>query len=78
MLDKSFIIKKEILPWRDISFLIEETALTGCILGGAKGGATVGLYQNGGCDECKVGCFPYSKSPLFSMVFTFLYTVSLI
>ena len=20
-------------------------------LGGAKGGATVGLYQNGGCDE---------------------------
>ena len=51
MLDKSFIIKKEILPWRDISFLIEETAFTGCVLGGAKGGAIVGLYQNGGCDE---------------------------
>ena len=46
--------------------------------GGAKGGATVGLYQNGGYDECKVGCYPYSKSPLFSMIFTFLYTVSLI
>ena len=25
------------MPWRDISFLIEETALTGCVLGGAKG-----------------------------------------
>ena len=23
--------------------------------GGAKGGATVGLYQNGCYDECKVG-----------------------
>ena len=46
--------------------------------GGALGGAIVWLYQNGGCDECKVGCYPYSKSPLFSMVFTFLYTVSLI
>lgn len=44
-------------------------------LGGAKGGATVSLYQNGGCDECKVGCYLYSKNPLFSMIFTFLYTV---
>ena len=45
---------------------------------GAKGGATVELYQNGGYDECKVGCYTYSQNPLFSMAFTFLYTVSLI
>ena len=49
-----------------------------CFLGGALGGATVGLYQNGGYDECKVGCYPNSQSPLFSGVFIFLYTVSLI
>ena len=47
-------------------------------LGGALGGATVGLYQNGGYDEYKVGCYPYSQNSLFSVIFTFLYTVSLI
>ena len=29
-------------------------------------------------EECKVGCYLYSQNPLFSMIFTFLYTVSLI
>ena len=47
-------------------------------LGGTLGGAIVRLYQNGGYDECKVGCYLYSQNPLFSMIFTFLYTVSLI
>ena len=71
MLDKSFIIKKEILPWRDISFLIEETALTGCVLGGA----TVGLYQNGGCDEWKVGCSPNLIKPfIFNGFYIFIYS----
>ena len=75
MLDKSFIIKKEILPWRDISFLIEETALTGCVLGGALGGATVGLYQNGGCDEWKVGCSPNLIKPfIFNGFYIFIYS----
>ena len=36
------------------------------------------LSQNGGCNECKVGCYLYSQNPLFSMIFTFFYTVSLI
>ena len=47
-------------------------------LGGAKGGATVGLYQNGGYDEWKVGCSPNLNKPFIFNFFTFLYTVSLI
>ena len=38
----------------------------------------VRLYQVQCANECKVYCYPYSQNPLFSMIFTFLYTVSLI
>ena len=39
---------------------------------------TVKLYQVQCSNECKVGCYLYSQNPLFSMIFKFLYTVSLI
>ena len=42
------------------------------------GGAIVSLYQNGGYDECKVGCYPYSQNPFIFNGFYILYTVSLI
>ena len=43
--------------------------------GGAKGGAIVSLYQNGGCDECKVGCFPNLIKPfIFNVFYIFIYS----
>ena len=44
-------------------------------LGGALGGATVGLYQNGGYDECKVGCYCTSQQILdtnFKKLFSYI------
>lgn len=44
-------------------------------LGGALGGATVGLYQNGGYDECKVGCYPILQIPrIFNVFYIFIYS----
>ena len=44
-------------------------------LGGAKGGATVGLYQNGGYDECKVGCYPILQIPrIFNDFYILIYS----
>ena len=44
-------------------------------LGGALGGAIVRLYQNGGYDECKVGCYPYSQNPfIFNGFYIFIYS----
>ena len=65
MLDKWIIIRrKRYWPWRvDISFFMKEKTTQHLSIkwrvawsnarmeGGAKGGATVGLYQNGGYDE---------------------------
>ena len=42
---------------------------------GAKGGATVELYQNGGCDECKVGCYPILQiTRIFNVFYIFIYS----
>ena len=43
-------------------------------LGGAKGGATVGLYQNGGCDESLSVWLFSIVSPLF---FRFMFPTSI-